>query len=85
MITRAKNGIFKPKHQINLTHTNHHPLYHALFTDLTPTTFTNAAKHSQWMDAMTKEMTALQINKTWDLVPRPSSGNIVGLKWVFRT
>ena len=30
-------------------------------------------------------MKALQINHTWDLVPRPSNANIGDSKWVFRT
>jgi hypothetical protein len=37
-----------------------------------------------WWDAMIEEFTTLQANNTWDLVPRPSDGNIVIGKWVFR-
>ncbi|XP_041011381.1 uncharacterized mitochondrial protein AtMg00810-like [Juglans microcarpa x Juglans regia] len=34
---------------------------------------------------MDEEVHALQNNRTWILVPRPTNTNIVGSKWVFRT
>lgn len=37
-----------------------------------------------WRDAMIEEFSALQANSTWDLVPHPSTANIVTGKWVFR-
>jgi histone deacetylase 1/2 len=33
---------------------------------------------------MEEEFTALQLNKTWDLVPRPAGTNIVSGKWIFK-
>lgn len=35
-------------------------------------------------EAMTNEYNALLKNKTWELVPRTESNNIVGNKWIFR-
>lgn len=31
------------------------------------------------------EMDALKVNDTWELVPHPTSSNVFGSKWVFRT
>ncbi|KAK9073343.1 hypothetical protein SSX86_007667 [Deinandra increscens subsp. villosa] len=84
MITRGKAGIFKPKYHANLAHLHSHNLYHALFSSTIPKGFKSAAKHKLWLDAMDEEMSALRANKTWVLVPRPYSENVVGAKWIFR-
>ena len=34
---------------------------------------------------MQEEIKDLIQNRTWDLVPRPPTANIVGSKWVFKT
>ncbi|XP_021985197.1 uncharacterized mitochondrial protein AtMg00820-like [Helianthus annuus] len=59
-------------------------LHTALLTHTVPKGFKSASKHAHWMDAMQAELTALQRNHTWNLVPRPSSTTVVGSKWVFR-
>ena len=33
---------------------------------------------------MMDEFSALQTNRTWDLVPRPPGANIVSGKWIFQ-
>ncbi|KAJ0844517.1 putative RNA-directed DNA polymerase [Helianthus annuus] len=85
MITRAKSGIFKPRHRVDLAITEHIPLHRALFASTDPKTFIKAAKEEKWLHAMELEFNALQRNNTWTLVPRPSNANVVGSKWFFRT
>ncbi|XP_047342815.1 uncharacterized mitochondrial protein AtMg00820-like [Impatiens glandulifera] len=50
----------------------------------TPTCFTKANKDPQWRLAMTNEYNAFIQNKTWSLIPRTPSHNLVGCKWVFK-
>ncbi|KAJ0536907.1 putative RNA-directed DNA polymerase [Helianthus annuus] len=87
MVTRSKVGTFKPnlKHTSYLANAMHSCLHAALLTNTIPKGFKSASKHPHWMVAMQDELKALHRNQTWTLVPRPSSTNIVGSKWVFRT
>lgn len=85
MITRAKAGIFKPRHQLDLTHTHHISLHRALFASTDPPTFQSTAKQENWVRAMNVEFDALVKNNTWTLVPRPSDANVLGSKWIFWT
>lgn len=84
MTTRAKSGIFKPKYQADLSHLQSYALHVALSSNSEPRSFKTAAKDPLWMAAMVDEINALHTNQTWTLVPRPSSTNVVGSKWVFR-
>jgi hypothetical protein len=47
-------------------------------------TYRGTLTEPNWRDTMIEEYRALQANNTWDLVPRPSDGNIVTGKWVLR-
>jgi hypothetical protein len=38
----------------------------------------------EWQDAMQKELDGLVANGTWEVVKRPSGGNVVSHKWVFK-
>lgn len=58
MLTRAKAGIFKPKHRADISCTG---LHSALFAHRDPTTYKSAALDSHWLDAMNVEMTALRL------------------------
>lgn len=50
-----------------------------------PTSLYAALKQPQWVPAMKEELSALHDNDTWTLVPRNSTMNVVGSKWVFKT
>ena len=53
---------------------------HKLSTEYTPSTVEEAFKDPQWTKAIMEEMTALQKNRTWRLVPLPEGKNKVGCK-----
>ncbi|KAJ9558243.1 hypothetical protein OSB04_012857 [Centaurea solstitialis] len=74
-----------PRHFADLATLSSSPIHLAHFAHKDPKGFKFAAKHPKWLDAMTEEMSALRLNDTWDLVPRPTASNVVGSKWVFRT
>jgi transposase InsO family protein len=44
----------------------------------------NSNENAQWKEAMTEEITALQENKTWTIVPRPKDKAVLGHKWVYK-
>lgn len=78
MQTRGKSGIVKPKQQLSLN-TITKPVL-----PKEPTSVTDAMKNDNWKNAMVEEFNALIDNGTWTLVPRHSSMNVVGSKWIFR-
>ena len=43
----------------------------------------DALAHSGWRQTMLDEISALQNNETWELVPLPSRKFVVGCRWVF--
>jgi len=85
MLTRAKAGIFKTQHPVNLAFLGSSGLLSALLASVEPKGFKSAAKNPSWVTAMDEEVQALQNNHTWNLVPQPANTNIVGSKWVFWT
>lgn len=48
-----------------------------------PRNLSEALKDKKWEDAMRVEMTALEKNKTWELVKLPRGKKLVGCRWVF--
>ena len=49
-----------------------------------PSSFLQAIKDPSWKQSMEFEFATLQHNKTWHLVPSPSSGEVIGCKWVYK-
>lgn len=49
-----------------------------------PNTIKTAFKSAEWTNAMLDEISALNTNNTWVLVPILDNINVVGSKWVFR-
>ncbi|KAK0590890.1 hypothetical protein LWI29_032870 [Acer saccharum] len=68
MITRSKNGIFRPKLFISSCY----------LAESDPTTAKIALQDPKWVQAMQDEFKALQANKTWSLVPCTADMNVVG-------
>uniref|UniRef100_A0A803PZP0 Reverse transcriptase Ty1/copia-type domain-containing protein n=1 Tax=Cannabis sativa TaxID=3483 RepID=A0A803PZP0_CANSA len=75
MMTRAKEGIFKPKTYLSSAK--------ATATYAEPESVEEALKHPWWNNAMNTEVVALKKNRTWVLVPPSNSQNLVGNKWIF--
>ncbi|KAK3032393.1 hypothetical protein RJ639_036410 [Escallonia herrerae] len=46
-----------------------------------PKYFSQAVKHAHWRDAMAKEISALEANNTWTLIPLPSGKHAIDSKW----
>ncbi|WVZ87161.1 hypothetical protein U9M48_033847 [Paspalum notatum var. saurae] len=48
-----------------------------------PRDWKEAKQDLKWKEAMLEELTALEKNKTWDLVPFPVGKKVVNCKWVY--
>ncbi|KAK3030411.1 hypothetical protein RJ639_038939 [Escallonia herrerae] len=49
-----------------------------------PKYFSQAVKHAHWRDAMAKEISALEANNTWTLMPLPYGKRAIDSKWVYK-
>ena len=83
----------KPKHLqdyfCGVIHSAHLPVeHHALVSALTqyhgPTSYEEASKDLDWVQAMHKEIEALLANNTWELVTLPPGKRAISNKWVYR-
>ncbi|XP_074377288.1 uncharacterized protein LOC141718806 [Apium graveolens] len=49
-----------------------------------PHSYKKAIKYHEWQDAIAKEFSVLEANKTWELVPLPPGKKAISCKWVFK-
>ncbi|XP_052141858.1 uncharacterized protein LOC127761587 [Oryza glaberrima] len=63
------------------------PAYRAFIASLQsiviPKDWREAKNDPKWHEAMMEEMSALEKNKTWELVPFPTGKKVVSCKWVY--
>jgi hypothetical protein len=44
----------------------------------------DACKYEHWMKEIEEELTQIEENQNWELVPRTKNKKIIGTKWVFK-
>ena len=52
--------------------------------DNEPKSYIEAKGNSKWEEAMQEEISALNKNSTWELVPKPKNAELVTCKWVYK-
>jgi len=63
---------------------SHQLFVNTITSTLEPTTYEQALSDPKWCEAMRTELTALENQKTWSLVPLPPNSRPIGSKWVFK-
>lgn len=63
---------------------SHKAFVAAIMSHDEPKTFSHAAQHAEWREAMANEIQALEDNNTWTLEPLPEDKRLVGCKWVYK-
>uniref|UniRef100_A0A803LXK8 Reverse transcriptase Ty1/copia-type domain-containing protein n=1 Tax=Chenopodium quinoa TaxID=63459 RepID=A0A803LXK8_CHEQI len=56
-----------------------------VLTAFEPYSYNQAKEHPEWIEAMNKELEALDANNTWDLTDLPPGKRAIGCKWVYKT
>lgn len=49
-----------------------------------PSSYKEAARASEWQEAMQKEISVLTTNKTWELVELPPGKKPISFKWIYK-
>ena len=49
-----------------------------------PESYEEAYQNTKWLEAMKEEITALDKNQTWELVPKPKEAKPISCKWVYK-
>ena len=63
---------------------SHKPFVFSTSAEIEPEFFHQAIAFKAWQQAMDKEISDLEFNHTWDVVPLPSGKTPIGCKWVYK-
>jgi hypothetical protein len=80
MVTRARDGIFKPNTRL----ADYVLSLEDEDSGEEPRTFAKAEPNEFWRRAMLEEMKSIEENQTWTLTELPAGHKEIGLKWVFK-
>ena len=77
--------LYPLSHYVSLKHLSpaHKNFIVSLNTTIIPNIVSKALIKREWKDAMREEMSALEKNKTWEIIERLKGKNIVDCKWIF--
>ena len=53
-------------------------------SQLEPKSYSEAIKSIEWQNAINDELTTLEVNDTWKVVPLPHDRKPLGCRWVFK-
>ena len=56
----------------------------SLLSIVEPRNFEKSKDDEHWIKEMEEELSQIEKNETWELVPRPKDKNVIGTKWVFK-
>ena len=56
----------------------------SLLSIIEPNNVEEEKRDEGWIKEMEEELSQINKNYTWELVPRPKDKNVIGTKWVFR-
>ena len=59
-------------------------VHFSLLCIVEPSNFEEAKNDEHWIKEMEEELSHIEKNETWELVPRPMDINVIGTKLVFR-
>ncbi|XP_074293809.1 uncharacterized protein LOC141620974 [Silene latifolia] len=63
---------------------SYHVSLNAVLSTVEPTTYSQAQADPKWVEAMDKELHALEANGTWEMALLPSGFKPIGSKWIFK-
>ena len=73
METRRERKVQTPK-QVHLS----------LLSTIEPSNFEESKNYEHWIKEMEEELSQIEQNETWELVPRLKDGDVIDAKWVFK-
>ncbi|WVZ21733.1 hypothetical protein V8G54_000277 [Vigna mungo] len=60
-------------------------VHYAFLVDAATISWEEAIKIKEWKDAMVEELSAIERNRTWEIVDLPAQKQTIEVKWIFKT